>query len=241
MISEHFITRVTLRRDTIQTPDSYPFSVPALSQMDSLEMHPAVTFFIGENGSGKSTLLEALAVSVRLNVEGGSHHFNFNTRISHSSLSDHLRVAKGIKRPRSKYFLRAESFFNVATELENIGDDVGSHGKRLLHEQSHGESFMALFSNRFYPQGLYLLDEPEAAMSTSGLLRMLALLHDKVKEQSQFIIVTHSPILLAYPNATIYQFSERGIEQVAYEDTEHYQLTRAFLNNPQRMLNELLT
>lgn len=235
------ITRVTLRRDTIETPECYPFSVPALSQLDSLEMHPAVTFFIGENGSGKSTLLEAIAVSMRMNAEGGSQHFNFSTRASHSSLSKHLRVAKGIKLPRSKYFLRAESFFNVATELENIGDSDDTHGQRLLHEQSHGESFMSLFSNRFYPGGLYLLDEPEAAMSTSGLLRMLALLHDKVREKSQFIIVTHSPILLAYPNATIYQFSEQGIERVAYEETEHYQLTRAFLNNPQRMLSELLT
>ncbi|GLY60152.1 AAA family ATPase [Pectobacterium brasiliense] len=225
----------------------YPFSISSIRSLDKLDLHPKVTFFIGENGSGKSTLLEAIAVSMGFNPEGGTCNFNFGTRTSHSRLSHFLRVAKGIKKPRNGFFLRAESFFNVATEIERLDSElsfgppvINSYGGHSLHEQSHGESFMALLLNRFGKEGIYLLDEPEAALSPSKQLAALARMHDLIQEGLQFVIATHSPILMAYPDATIFQFGEDGIQQVAYEDTEHYQITRAFLNNPKRMLRELM-
>jgi predicted ATPase len=206
-----------------------------------------MTFFVGENGSGKSTLLEAIAVSVGFNAEGGTKNFRFGTRASHSDLHEHLRVAKGIRRPKDGFFLRAESFYNVATEIEKLdaepsfGPPVGaSYGGRSLHEQSHGESFLALVTNRFGGQGLYILDEPEAALSPQRQLAVLSRLHDLVRDGSQFIIATHSPILMAYPDAWIYEFSREGIRRIAYEETEHYLVTRDFLANPQRMLQVLL-
>ena len=194
---------------------------------------------IGPNGSGKSTLLEALAISLGFNAEGGSRNFNFATRASHSELHQFLRISKGLKRPRTGYFLRAESFFNVATEVEalNVG---AAYGERSLHEQSHGESFMALLNNRFGEQGLYILDEPEAALSPQRQLTALSRIHDLVLERSQFIIATHSPILMAYPNAWVYACTPEGLQRVNYEDTEHFRVTRDFVLNPQATLKTLL-
>lgn len=247
MISTQYVSRVTLLRNKVDSFDRYPFCLPAIRSFDHIELHPKVTFFIGENGSGKSTLLEAIAVSLGFNAEGGSRNFNFATRRSHSELHEYLRIAKGIKRPRDGFFLRAESFFNVATEIENLDAEpsfgppaIDSYGGRSLHEQSHGESFMALMTKRFGGQGLYVLDEPEAALSPQRQLAVLSRLHDLVLDRSQFIIATHSPILMAYPDARIYQCSKEGVSQVAYEDTEHFQVTRDFLSNPQRMLHILL-
>jgi predicted ATPase len=158
-----------------------------------------------------------------------------------------LRIARGLPRPRDGFFFRAESFFNVATEIEKLDAEPGggppiapSYGERALHEQSHGESFLALLLNRFGGQGLYLLDEPEAALSPIRQLSVITRIHDLVREKSQFIIATHSPILMAYPDAYIYTFSPKGIERVAYKDTEQYRVTADFLSNPQRMLEVLL-
>ncbi|MBN3264347.1 AAA family ATPase [Pectobacterium brasiliense] len=247
MLSTQYVSRIELVHDKVDSFEVYPFSIPSIRSLDKLDLHPKVTFFIGENGSGKSTLLEAIAVSMGFNPEGGTRNFNFGTRTSHSRLSHFLRVAKGIKKPRNGFFLRAESFFNVATEIERLDSEpsfgppvINSYGGHSLHEQSHGESFMALLLNRFGKEGIYLLDEPEAALSPSKQLAALARMHDLIQEGSQFVIATHSPILMAYPDATIFQFGEDGIQQVAYEDTEHYQITRAFLNNPERMLRELM-
>ncbi|MEI7366219.1 AAA family ATPase [Pectobacterium sp. 1950-15] len=247
MISTQYVSRIALAHEKVDSFEVYPFSIPSIRSLDKLELHPKVTFFIGENGSGKSTLLEAIAVSMGFNPEGGTRNFNFGTRTSHSRLSHFLRVAKGIKKPKNGFFLRAESFFNVATEIERLDSEPGfdppvinSYGGYSLHEQSHGESFMALLLNRFGKEGIYLLDEPEAALSPSRQLAALARMHDLIREGSQFVIATHSPILMAYPDATIFQFGEDGIQQVAYEDTEHYQVTRAFLNHPERMLRELM-
>ena len=238
MISQPYVGSIELKREQIESFDAYPFSLPAIRSLDRLELHPAVTFFVGENGSGKSTLLEALALSCGFNAEGGSKNFNFATRESHSQLHWFLQVARGHPRPRTGYFFRAESFFNVATEVETLG--VGSsYGQRSLHEQSHGESFLALVLNRFSGDGLYLLDEPEAALSPQRQLAVMTRMHDLVRQKSQFIIATHSPILMAYPEAWIYQFSTDGIERVAYEDTEHYRITRNFLANPERTLRIL--
>jgi predicted ATPase len=234
-----YISEIRLKREEIQTFDQYPFSLPAVRHLDVLQMHPAVTFFVGENGSGKSTLLEAIAVSFGFNAEGGSKNFRFGTRESHSELYKFLRIAKGVPRPSDGFFLRAESFYNVATMVEDLG--VGaSYGDRSLHEQSHGESFIALMVNRFHGEGLYLLDEPEAALSPSRQLSVITRIHDLVQQKSQFIIATHSPIMMAYPDAHIYSFSTSGIERIAYKDTEHFRITRDFLSNPQRMLRHLM-
>lgn len=247
MISSQFLQRMTLRRDTVDSFDRYPFCLPAVRSLDQLDFHPKVTFFVGENGSGKSTLLEAIAVSLGFNAEGGSKNFNFGTRRSHSALHEHLRIAKGFKRPRTGFFLRAESFFNVATEIEHLDAEpsfgppvINSYGGRSLHEQSHGESFLALLTERFGGQGLYILDEPEAALSPQRQLAVLSRIHDLVRDGSQFVIATHSPLLMAYPDACIYQCSADGVVPVAYEDTEHFRVTRDFLMNPQRMLRGLL-
>lgn len=247
LISTQYIADIELKRDEVESFDRYPFSLAAVKPLEKLELHPAVTFFIGENGSGKSTLLEAIAVASGYNAEGGSKNFRFGTRESHSELHRFLRVSRGHPRPRDGFFFRAESFFNVATEIEKLdadpsgGPPIGpSYSKHSLHEQSHGESFLALMVNRFHGHGLYLLDEPEAALSPKRQPAILTRIHDLVREKSQFIIATHSPILMAYPDAIIYQFSSAGgIERVAYEDTEHYRITRDFLANPQRMLRIL--
>jgi predicted ATPase len=241
MISSQFAIHVELRRDTVASFDDYPFSLPAVRQLDRLEFHPAVTFFVGENGSGKSTLLEAIAIGCGFNAEGGSKNFNFSTQASHSKLHEHLRIAKGFRRPRDGYFLRAESFYNVSTEIDRIGSGIhASYGGKSLHVQSHGEGFMALLMHRLGGQGLYILDEPEAALSPQRQLAALAQIHRLVKRGSQFIIATHSPILMAYPDATIYACTEDGVAPINYLDTEHYKVTRDFLANPKRMLDILL-
>ncbi|GGY05413.1 AAA family ATPase [Pseudoduganella dura] len=245
-LSPTFAISMTLLRDTVPGFDRYPFSLPAVKHLDQLAFHPAVTFIVGENGSGKSTLLEAIAVALGYNAEGGSRNLRFGTRDSHSPLHGHLRISRGYRKPRDGYFLRAESFFNVATALERLDEGPGgpplidSYGGHSLHEQSHGESFMALLNHRFGGQGLYVLDEPEAALSPQRQLAALARIHQLVKAGSQFIIATHSPILMAYPDARIYACLPDGLRRTDYEDTEHYQVTLEFLRDPRRMLDTLL-
>ena len=190
-------------------------------------------------------MIEAIAVSYGLNPEGGSRNFAHSTRASHTNLDEALQVAKAPRSPADSYFLRAESFFTLATEIERLdggpggGSVIDAYGGRSLHEQSHGESFFALFKNRFRDQGLYLMDEPEAALSPRRQLEFLALLHDFCKQGSQFLIATHSPIIMAYPDAWIYVLSREGIQRVPYMETDHYQVTRGFLSNPKRSLDVL--
>lgn len=246
MISSQFISHISLKKDAVESFERYPFCLPIVRNLDKLELHPKVTFFVGENGSGKSTLLEAIAVSLGFNPEGGTKNFRFGTRPSHSELHQFIRIAKGFLRPKDGFFLRAESFFNVATEIEQLDAEPGgppiinSYGGHSLHEQSHGESFLALMMNRFGGNGIYLLDEPEAALSPQRQLAVLSKIHDLVHSDSQFIIATHSPILMAYPDAWIYSCSESGLSRIDYYETEHYQVTRDFLTNPERMLRILL-
>ena len=247
VVQTQFAGRVTLLRDKVASFDRYPFSLPAIRTFESIELHPRMTFLVGENGSGKSTLLEALAVSLGFNPEGGSRNFNFSTRASHSELHEYLRIAKGIRRPRDGFFLRAESWFNLGTEIEHLDaipragpPIIDSYGGRSLHEQSHGESFMALLKKRFHGNGLYLLDEPEAALSPTRQIEALQRFHELVQQDSQFVIATHSPILMAYPDALILQCTPSGIRPVRYEDTEHFRVTRDFLLHRDKVLAILM-
>jgi predicted ATPase len=241
-----YLTEVTLDRKRVPSFAEYPFSLPAVRGLDRLKLHPAVTFLIGENGMGKSTLLEAVAVACGFNAEGGSRNFRFSTRASHSELHQFLSLPRGIQRPRDGFFLRAESFFNLATEIERLDAEpalappsIDSYGGRSLHEQSHGESFLTLLLERFGSDGLYLLDEPEAALSPSRQLAVLARIDQLVRARSQFVIATHSPILMAYPSAIMYQLSEDGIKRVKYQDTEHFVVTRRFLEDPGSVMRDL--
>jgi predicted ATPase len=235
-----FISSITLKRDKIASFKEYPFSIPAIRNLRVLSLKGPVTFLAGENGTGKSTLLEAVAVACGFNAEGGSRNFRFSTRPSHSSLHEYLRLVRPPGRPRDGYFLRAESFYNVATAAEEQYGVLHAYGGRSLHEQSHGESFMALVLERLKGHGLYLFDEPEAALSPTRQMALLAAMHDLVRRGSQFLIATHSPILMGYPGATIYLLTEGAITRVPYTETEHYVITRSFLNNPEGMLRELL-
>lgn len=217
-----------------------------LSKQRQISFTSNVTFFVGENGTGKSTLLEAIAVAYGLNPEGGSRNFNFSTNRTHSELWEHLTLAK-VGFAKDSFFLRAESLYNVATNIDEM-DKVDSfdppvidgYGGVSLHNQSHGESFLAIVKNRFFGKGFYVLDEPEAALSPMKLLTLIAEINELVKNDTQFVIATHSPILMAFPNAQILELSEAGINTVKFKDTEHYKITKEFLNNPDRMLHYLL-
>lgn len=239
MVRTSFLLDITLRRDQVESFSGYPFSVPAISKLRRLELHPKITYFIGENGSGKSTLLEAIAVAIGMNAEGGTENFAFSTRPSHSELHGYLRIARGPRRPRTTFFFRAESYFNLATKIDELGVE-GSYGGASLHEQSHGESFFATFAHRFSDRGLYLLDEPEAALSPGRQLAFLSRMHQLIQGDSQFIIATHSPILLGYPDAKILSFGQKGIEEIEYEQSDPYMVTKSFLMRREAMLAELL-
>ena len=238
-LSSQFVRWISLKRDEIDSFDIYPFVIPAVRNLRKLDTESPVTFFVGDNGTGKSTLLEAIAVACGFNPEGGTRNFNFGTRESHSPLHRHIVVTRGTRRPTTGFFLRAESFFNVATEIENR-DAVAWYGGTSLHEMSHGESFWTLLTEKFLGGGLYILDEPEAALSPSRQLATLARMDELVKDGSQFIVATHSPILMAYPNARIFLFGDDAIREVRYEETEHYTVTRDFLERRETMLRELL-
>lgn len=219
--------------------NSYLNDIPVVQSLASgwsLDFKKNVTFLVGENGTGKSTILEAIAVCYGFNAEGGSKNFSFSTRETEYELENCLKMARKAY-AKDGYFLRSESFFNVATTIDEI--EVTGYGNQSLHEQSHGESFLSLFFTRFRGNGLYILDEPEAALSPMRQMALLSRMHDLVNDHSQFIISTHSPILLAYPDAIIYELSSTGIQQVSYKDTETYTLYSEFLKSPERMLKHL--
>ncbi|RAU92013.1 AAA family ATPase [Paenibacillus sp. YN15] len=232
-----FIRSVVLKRERVEEWETYPFCLPVVRTLDKLDFTSRVTFLAGENGSGKSTLLEAIAVNYGFNPEGGSRNFNFSTYETHSPLSDFLTLWKGAYKAEDGFFLRAESFYNVASEVDRLALWESYGGS--LHRQSHGESFMSLLMNRFRGKGMYILDEPEAALSPMRQLAMIARMRDLAQEGSQFIIATHSPILLGYPEADILVLGEDGPVRTPYEETEHYTLTRAFLRHPKKILDEL--
>ena len=237
---EGFIRAVQLRRDSIPDPAAYPFSLPVVAGLDELALDPCATFLAGENGSGKSTLLEAIAVAAGLNAEGGGRNFRFSTFASEAPLHRYLRLVRSGARPRTDFFLRAESFYNVASEIEGLGGEIVAAYGGSLHERSHGESFLALALHRFGPEGLYLLDEPEAALSPQGQLALLRRLHDLVEQGSQLLVATHSPILLAFPKARILACTEDGLQPAAYDELPGVDLYRSFLGSPERFLRHLL-
>ena len=242
-----FLLEFRLRREEVEDFSRYPFALPAIRDLETLEFHPRVTFFVGENGSGKSTLMEAIAVALGINPEGGSKHFNFSTRDSHSHLGNYLTPRRGSSREEDGYFLRAESYYNVASNIDMLDEDprdgpriIDSYGGVSLHNQSHGESFLALAIHRLKRNGIFLMDEPEAALSPLRQLGMLKIFHELVTNRnSQLIIATHSPILMAYPDAWIYDLSSGKPTLIDYESTEHYNLTRDFLNNYRKYLDEI--
>jgi len=216
----------------------YTDTLAALREVERIELDPKVTFFVGENGSGKSTVLEALAVALKLNAEGGgrTYQFAFTTRKSHSLLHARVEPEWAGLPPRNSFFLRAESMFNFATGAAGMQDVF----QRDLHEQSHGESFLDIAVNRLAPNGLYLFDEPEAALSLRGQLALMQRMHELLANDCQFVVATHSPILLGFPAARIYLLEEEGIRDIGYDEAPQVELTRAFLADPDRCFRELL-
>lgn len=238
-----YLREVLLKRESVPSFDVYPFNLPLLNGFESISFHSDVTFLVGENGTGKSTLIEAIAVASGLNAEGGNKNTMFATEETHAPLHQSIRTVRSHKKPRDYYFLRAESFYNVATYMDNLDPAQGpplGYGGQFLHHQSHGESFMAVLSNKLKGDGLYFMDEPEAALSPTRQMAALVEIHRLVGERSQFIVATHSPILLSYPGATIYQIDDSGINEIAYQDTDYYNITKSFLNRHEMMLRELL-
>ena len=218
---------------------SYLRKIDAIAGLKRLEFHKPVTFFVGENGSGKSTLLEAIAVAYGFNPEGGTKNYRFSTYDSHSELCEAIRLSKGLYKPGWGYFLRAESFYNVATAENEYSRGPGGRPQHF-HEKSHGESFLQMAQSNFKQNGIYLLDEPEAALSPQRQLTLLLEIVECARAASQFIIVTHSPILLAIPDAQILSFDNGALHECGYEDTESYQITELFINNRRQILRRLL-
>jgi predicted ATPase len=217
----------------------YPFSLPAVQALANIEF-AQVTLLVGDNGTGKSTLVEALAVAAGFNAEGGSRNLRFETYATHSELASALRL-RWMKRPRWGWFLRAETFYGMATHIQR--DDDPASGVAVLfpdlHHRSHGESFLTLIDSRMSNDGLYLLDEPESALSFHGQLKLLATMHHACANGAQYIIATHSPLLMSYPGAVIYEFDDTGAHKVDYDDVTTVSLWRTFLESPDRYFRHL--
>ena len=228
--------------------DAYLYDVISTKYLldgNVIRFNNPVTFLVGENGTGKSTLLEAIAIDYGFNAEGGTRNFNFSTNNSCSDFYKCLRLGKELPYADG-YFLRAESFYNVASYIDDADKIaaaappiISSYGGVSMHNQSHGESFLALIKNRFHGNGLYILDEPEAALSPMRLLTLLAEMNYLVQKDAQFIISTHSPILMAFPGARILEIYDNGIRETTYKETEHYQITKSFIENPDRIFKHL--
>lgn len=237
-MTKQYLRSIKLLREEIEDRDAYPYFLPIFANFEELELDSFVTIIVGENGAGKSTLLEGIAVAWGFNPEGGTRNMKFSTQDTHSNLYEHLRLIKGVKKPRDEYFLRAESFYNVATQAENYG--VSDYYGGSLHLKSHGEAFFATLMNKFKGKGFYLLDEPEAALSPMRQMAIISRIHDLVEDESQFIIATHSPFIMAYPGARILYLSDDGIENIEYENTAHYMITKQFISNPEKFLKILM-
>lgn len=246
--SNLYLNKISLTKEVPR--ENYLSELPVISnlkKMGELRLTKPVTFLVGENGVGKSTLIEGIAVAMGFNPEGGTINFSFSTKESHSNLHEYLTVSRGYKKYRDGFFLRAESFYNVASNIDDMDSEpslgppiISSYGGVSLHEQSHGESFMALVENRFWGNGLYILDEPEAALSPMRLMRLMCYMKDLVNKNSQFIISTHSPILMTFPDAEVLEITKDGIKSVDYKETEHFLITKRFMDAPERIIKDLL-
>ena len=237
ILNNQFIQKIFINWNEI-SPRSYLRRIEALKNLEMLEFTSPITFFVGENGTGKSTLLEAIAVAYGFNPEGGTKNYNFSTYDSHSELYDAIRIARGFQRAGAGYFLRAESFYNVATKEMDYADLA--HPSQKYHERSHGESFLAMAQNHLRPHGMYIFDEPEAALSPQRQLTLLMEIYECARQGSQFIIATHSPILLGIPGAQILTFDDGMIHPCEYEETDSFQITEMFINNRNQLLKRLL-
>jgi len=237
-----YLRRIELLRERITSFNEYPFNLPIIKDFSYIDFHQDVTFFVGENGVGKSTIIESIAVGLGYNAEGGNRNVNFKTKETTSELYKFLRLIKSYKKPREGYFLRAESLYNVASYMDSIAPpEVQGYGGKSLHSQSHGEAFLSVIKNKFHGNGLYILDEPESALSPTRLIAILSVINNLVKRNSQFIIATHSPILLAYPNSTIYQINNSEIKEIEYLDTENFLITKNFLDNHKAIIDSLFS
>lgn len=241
-----YLQSVSLLREKIPDFGAYPFSLPIIQTLKTVSFHSDMTFFIGDNGSGKSTLIEAIAILLKFNPEGGGKNFNFATAESHSPLHQYLKAYKSYKMPADGYFLRAESFYNVASNIDKLDEEPfggppikNSYGGQSLHVMSHGESFWALLNKRLSGDGIYLMDEPESALSPTRQLALLQRMHALVQKRSQFIIATHSPIILSYPNATIYELREGELKVTPYEETQLFKTAKEFFENHHRIRESL--
>ena len=245
MLERYYISEARIEKAIPE--ESYLNDIAAIAEMKKrpLDLRSSITFLIGENGTGKSTIIEALAIAAGFNPEGGTKNFSFATSNSHSDLYKYMTIVRN-SYYHDGFFLRAESFYNLASDIDRMDKEspgnrrlIDSYGGISLHEQSHGESFLALVKNRFSGKGLYILDEPEAALSPSRLMQLLCLIKDLIDKDSQFIIATHSPILMSYPGAMIYELNENGIRRTEYADTEHYRITKDFIDKPEVMYSHL--
>lgn len=239
-----FLKRISLLSENDIDSNEYPFTIPSIKSFSQLKLTSNITFFVGENGSGKSTLLEAIAEKCDFNTAGGGRNNTYDVHAANSVLGDYIRLS-WMPKITNGFFMRAESFYHFATHVDELqkegADAYRSYGGRSLHEQSHGESFFSLFQNRFNGRAIYLLDEPEAALSPQRQLAFLRVLHDLAeKGNCQFIIATHSPILLGYPEASILSFDKGRIEEIDYEQTDHYQITKYFLDHREKFLEDIL-
>ncbi len=235
MDNDLYVRSVRLNRDRVPSFEEYPFCIEAIRNLDTVEFTSPVTFLVGENGIGKSTFIEALAICLGMNAEGGSQNFDFSSRDTTSSLHDYLTVSR-LGRPVTRYFLRAETFYNISSEIENLEVEKAYGGS--LHTRSHGEAFLQLVQQRFYDGGLFLLDEPESALSPVRQMTLLCEINRLAAAGSQFIIATHSPILISYRDGVILDMNN-GFKKISYRDTEVYKMYRLYLDNPELMQHQL--
>lgn len=251
LLDKPLLDKIKINFDDSINFNQYPFSLNIVKNLKEITFTTKVTFLVGENGTGKSTILESIASKAGFGLEGGSKNINFKTsqEYTYSAATDLARqiTLSWRQKHQNGYFFRAESFFNIANYIDYLAKECGGpekafagYGGKSLHEQSHGESFLAFFQNRLGDGGFFILDEPEAALSPQRQLALLTIINNMCKQSNaQFIIATHSPILLAYPNATIYSCDSGILTKISYEETEHYKITKNFLNNPELYLKHL--